>query len=102
MACLSTAIALAAVIAEYVQHTICNNRVSYIQALLITLASCIPLSTAGLGYVLKLTGGPITFVGYPTLIALTIANTAHKLFGINMVRTPVYVTFFITLVIYYW
>lgn len=102
MACLSTAIALAAVIAEYVQHTICNNKVSYIQALLITFASCIPLSTAGLGYVLQLTGGPITFVGYPTLIALTIANAAHKLFGINMVRTPVYVTFFITLVIYYW
>ncbi len=102
MACLSTSIALAAVITEYVEHKLFKNKISYVQALIITLLSCIPLSTAGLGYVLQLTAGPITFVGYPTLIALTLANAAHKLFGINMVRIPVYVTFITTLVIYYW
>lgn len=102
MACLSTAIALAAVIAEYVQHTLFSKKISYVQALLITLLSCVPLSTAGLDYVLHLTGGPITFVGYPTLIALTIANMLHKLCGFNMVRIPVYLTFITTLVLYYW
>lgn len=102
MACLSTAIALAAVVAEYVQHTLFKKRISYINALLITLASCIPISTAGLGYVLKLTGGAITFVGYPTLIVLTLANAAHKLFGVNMVRIPVYLTFVTTLFLYFW
>ncbi len=102
MACLSTSIALSAVIAEYVEHKICKNKVSYVQALIITLISCIPLSTAGLGSVLKLTAGPITFVGYPTLIVLTICNAAHKLLGINMVRIPVYLTFIATLAFYYW
>ena len=102
MACLSTSIALAAVITEYVEHKLFKNKISHVQALIITLLSCIPLSTAGLGYVLQLTAGPITFVGYPTLIALTLANAAHKLLGINMVRIPVYVTFITTLVIYYW
>ncbi len=102
MACLSTSIALSAVIAEYVEHKLFKNRISYVHALIITLISCIPLSTAGLGYVLKLTAGPITFVGYPTLIVLTLANAAHKLFGVNMVRIPVYLTFITTLVIYYW
>lgn len=102
MACLSTAIALAAVISEYIQHTIFANKISYLYALTITLFSCIPLSTAGLSYVLQLTDGPITFVGYPTLIALTLANIAHKLCAINMVRTPVYLTFLSTLIIYYY
>lgn len=102
MACLSTAIALAAVLAEYVQHTLFGSSISYVQALLLTLASCLPLSTAGLGYVLHLTAGPITFVGYPTLIALTIANMAHKLLGINTVRIPVYLTFAATLYAYYY
>lgn len=102
MACLSTAIAIAAVLSEYVQHNLFIGNISYIQALLLTLASCIPLSTAGLGYVLHLTAGPITFVGYPTLIALTFANMAHKLFGINMVRIPVYLTFVATLYAYYY
>lgn len=102
MACLSTAIALAAVIAEYTQHTLFNNNITYIQALLITLLACLPLSTAGLDYVLHLTGGPITFVGYPTLIALTLANMAYKLFGLSLVRIPVYLTFVTTLILYYW
>ena len=102
MACLSTSVALSAVIAEYVQQTILNHRVWFVTALIITLISCIPLSTAGLDYVIQLTGGVITFVGYPTLIALTLANIAYKLGGLKMVRIPVYATFFITLFAYYW
>ena len=48
MACLSTAIALCAVIAEYIQYEICQNTLGYVPALIITLISCLPLSTAGL------------------------------------------------------
>ena len=100
MACLSTAIALSAVLSEYLQQTIFKNKISFKHALTLVLLSCIPLSTAGLGYVLKLTGGPLTFIGYPTLIVLTFANIAHKLWGIKMVKTPVLVTFVAMLVIY--
>jgi LIVCS family branched-chain amino acid:cation transporter len=103
MACLSTAIALAAVIAEYAQHTLFKNKISYTKALLLTLASCLPLSTFGLSYVLALTAGPVTFVGYPVLIVLTLCNLSHKLWGTNFVRIPVLATFFLSLSAYfYW
>lgn len=102
MACLSTSIALAAVIAEYLQHKIFKEKISYTQALIITLASCLPLATAGLGYVLQLTAGPITFVGYPMLIMLTLCNLAYRVWGFSMVRIPVLVTFLVSLVGYFY
>lgn len=101
MACLSTAIALTVVAAEYVQHTLSKNKVSYRTALLMTIVACIPLATAGLDYVLKLTGGIITFVGYPTLIVLTLCNIAYKLWGFAPVKLPVAVTFVLAFVWYY-
>lgn len=100
LACLSTAIALAAVIAEYAKSNIFKNNISYAQALLLTLISCIPLATAGLGSVLKLTAGPLTFIGYPMLVTLTLCNLAHKLWGFNAVRMPVLATFFVSLAAY--
>lgn len=102
LACLSTAIALAAVIAEYVKNKLFNNNITYAQALLLTLISCIPLATAGLGWVLSLTAGPLTFVGYPMLIALTICNLAHKAWGFNAVRIPVLLTFIVSLGAYFY
>jgi branched-chain amino acid:cation transporter, LIVCS family len=100
MACFSTAIALGTVLADYVQNELFNNRISYIMALIITLLLCIPLSTVGLGYVLRLTGGPITYVGYPMLITLTFCNIAYKLYGFTYVKTPVLLTFIIALLCY--
>jgi len=74
MACLSTSIALAAVVAEYIQTEIFQHSIGYVPALILTLVSCLPLSTAGLTQVVQLTGGAITYVGYPILITLTICN----------------------------
>ena len=100
MACLSTSIALSAVVAEYFQLTIFNKKVGYVLSLIILLLLCIPLSTFGLDYVLKLTAGPITYVGYPVIIALTFCNLAHKLFKFDAVKLPVAATFVIALVSY--
>jgi LIVCS family branched-chain amino acid:cation transporter len=101
MACFSTAIALSVVVAEYLQHFIFRNKVSYIASLIITLISCIPLSTFGLGYVLKLTAGPITYIGYPVLIAITFCNIAYKVWGFTPIKTPVAITFVVTLISYF-
>lgn len=89
MACLSTAIALAAVVAEYTQEDVFNNKIKYVYALILVLLSCVPLSLYGLDAVLKLTGGAITYIGYPMLIALTILNIAYKLFDFKPVKIPV-------------
>lgn len=101
VACLSTAIALVATFAEYLKNDILNHKITYIQSLIITLLLCLPLSTFGLGQVLKLTGGPIVFIGYPVLIMLTFCNIAYKLFGFKPVKIPVAATLIIATLIYY-
>jgi LIVCS family branched-chain amino acid:cation transporter len=100
MACLSTAIALCAVIAEYIQYEICQNTLGYIPALIITMISCLPLSTAGLESVLTLTGGPICYIGYPVIIAITLCNIAYKLFDFKPIKMPVLLTFIAVLISY--
>lgn len=89
MACFSTAIALGAVVGEYVQHVIFKDKISFITALVLVLVSSLPLSIKGLSYVAELTGGPITYIGYPILIALTFCNLAYKLWGFKYVKFPV-------------
>ena len=102
MACLSTAIALSAVCAEYVQRHILQNKTDYISSLTLVLLACIPLSTFGLSKVLQITGGPLTFIGYPVVIALTLCNIAYKLVGFRFVKIPVVITFLVTTLLYYW
>ncbi len=101
MACLSTSIALTAVVAEYIQEEVFLNKVSYITGLSLVCLLSIPLSTMGLDGVLALTGGPLVYILYPTLIALTLCNIAYKLFGFNYVKLPVLATFIFSLVSYW-
>ena len=102
MACLSTSIALSAVLAEYIQKELFGNRIDYIPALTLGLAASLPLSIAGLSKVLELTGGPIVWIGYPVVIALTFCNIAYKLVGFKPVKTPVALTFVVAFASYYW
>ncbi len=101
MACLSTSIALGAVVAEYFKEVICKNRIGFVTSLALVMLASIPLSIYGLGAVLSLTGGIITYVGYPVMIALTFANIAYKLCNFRPVVVPVLATFVIALVSYY-
>ena len=101
MACFSTAMAVGAVVAEYIQHSLFNDTINFRTALIITLTACIPLSTFGLKYVLQLTGGPITFIGYPVLIAITFCNIAYKTCNFTPIKLPVFITFFIALTSYF-
>lgn len=103
MACLSTAIALSVVVTEYLRRELFNNKIGYIPGLVLLLASCIPLSIFGLSSVLKITGGPLTYIGYPVLIMLTFANCAHKLWGVRAVKVPVLAVFLLSVTSYlYW
>ena len=100
MACLSTAIGLGSVVGEYFQKEVAHNKMCYVSSLALTLILCLPLSSFGLSLVLKLTAGPITYVGYPMLIVLTLCNIAYKLFGFTPVRLPVALTFVLALASY--
>lgn len=101
MACFSTSIALSAVYGEYLQKTIFHNKISFVHGLILTLVASMPLSIFGLKQVLKLSAGPITFIGYPVIIALTLCNIGYKLFDFKYVKTPVALTFIISTIAYY-
>ena len=100
MGSLSTAIALTAVLAEYLQHDILRNKISFAKSAVLVLLACVPLSIYGFDMVMALTGGPIVYIGYPMLIALTFANIAYKWFGFKPVKVPVLLTGIITLLSY--
>lgn len=102
MACLSTSIALSVVAAEYVQSEIFRGKLPYVFSLIVVLIACLPLSVAGLTTVVGLTGGAITYVGYPVLITLTFCNIAYKLFAFRPVKTPVALVFAWTVLSLLW
>ena len=100
MACFSTSIALSAILAEFIRDEF-NHKIKFVNALAITLLASLPLSVYGLGAVLKLTGGPITFIGYPILITITLVNIAYKLIGFKPIKLPVAITAVISTLIYF-
>jgi len=102
MACLSTAIALGAVVGEYAQRHVFNRKISFPWALAAVLIASLPLSIFGLGTVLKLTGGPVMYIAYPVLITLTMLNIAYKKIGFMPVKVPVLVVAILATLSYYW
>ena len=102
MACLSTAIALSAVVAEYVERTLFRKHISFFMALVMVLIASIPLATFGLDKVLALTARPILYIGYPVLITLTMCNIAYKVRDFKFVKIPVLIAFIAALISYIW
>jgi branched-chain amino acid:cation transporter, LIVCS family len=100
MACFSTIIALAAVVAEYLQHYIFKEKVSYIKTLLITLIATFITSNFGLGAILKFSS-PVIDIGYPIFITITLCNLAYKLFDFKPIKVPVLLTLVMSLIAYF-
>ncbi len=99
MACYSTIIALAVVFAEFLQKIVCNNKISYLVALIIALVATGVISNFGLSTILHYSG-PIIDIGYPVLIVLMILNIAYKIFGFKPVKTPVAIAFILSIANY--
>lgn len=85
LACLTTAIALAAVFAEFLQQTIFRHTVSYIQALLLTLAVGFAISLLEFNGIVTLLA-PLLQIAYPALIVFTIYNIISKWQNISSPR----------------
>lgn len=90
-ACLSTSIALFAVLGEYIQKEVFNNKVGFVASLAILFVLCLPLSSYGLDYIIELAKGPILLIGYPVLITITFCNIVYKLWGFKYIKLPVIV-----------
>lgn len=78
LACLTTAIALAAVFAEFLQKVIFRNNLNYTQALIITLTIGFAVSLLEFTGIVKLLA-PCLQVAYPALILFTIYNIVSRL-----------------------
>ena len=100
LACLTTAIALTAVFADFIHEELFPNHVSYPVALLITLGISFGLSTLDFSGIAAFVG-PIMKILYPGLIIMSVLNLFHKVKGIQLIKTPVYSSIIIAAVAAY-
>lgn len=98
MACLTTAIALAAVFAEYIHKDITNYKLSYRNALIFTLVSAFFMSTLNFSGIMSFLAPILSFI-YPSLIVLAFVSVMHKLYNFQYIKLPVFATFVVTLAV---
>jgi LIVCS family branched-chain amino acid:cation transporter len=77
-ACLTTAIALASLFADFLRTEVCRGKIGNKTSLAITLAIGVLVSTLEFSGIAKFLG-PLLEMVYPALIALTIVNIGQKL-----------------------
>lgn len=100
LACLTTAIALISAFTDFVQKEVFLEKVSYEATLVGALLLTFFVSTfefTGISAFL----GPILQICYPGLIVLTILNIAHRLTNFEWIKTPVFFTFALSAVLYF-
>lgn len=92
MACLTTAIPLTHIFAEFLRKDLVGeNRLGNIPALIITLLISAGLANLGFMGIADLLE-PLLLMLCPALIVLCFVNSAEKLYQVNVNRGPVYVT----------
>lgn len=101
LACLTTAITLCAIFADYVQKELVLGRIDYQYSLLITLVITFAMANLGFEKLMQLML-PAWFIFYPALIVLSVLNIAYKLYGFKPVKVPVAITLILSTFHYYW
>lgn len=92
LACLTTAIVLTSLFADFLRKEVSKNQISSWLALSTTLLIAFFTSTLEFSGISKILG-PILEVTYPALIVLTILSIFHKLWGWQSIQLPIVVTF---------
>jgi len=100
LACLTTAIALVVVFADFINQDITNGKVSYEAGLVITLVITFFVAIMNFTSIAAFLS-PILQITYPALIMLTILNIIDKLYGVNSIKLPVLIVFVATLINYF-
>jgi LIVCS family branched-chain amino acid:cation transporter len=99
-ACLTTAITLTLIFAEYLKKDLCKEKISFNTSLILTLVLTIAfanLGFKGIGSFL----GPILEICYPGLIVLTILNIVHYFTGFKSIKLPVFLTFAASTILFF-
>lgn len=95
LACLTTAIPLSSICAEYIRQDLFKGKGGTLIPLLITLVISGAMANLGFMGIAKLLG-PVLQVLCPSLIVLSLLNIAHKLYETKVSKLPVYTTFAIS------
>lgn len=99
LACLTTAIALISVFSDFIQKEVFKEKISYEMTLAGSLLVTFAISTLQFNGISAFLG-PILQISYPGLIVLTVLNIAHQLTGFKPIKTPVFLTFAASTVLY--
>jgi branched-chain amino acid:cation transporter, LIVCS family len=91
LACLTTAIVLASLFADFLKKEVMQEKLSHKLSLFITIGIGFFVSTLEFAGIARFIG-PILELTYPALIVLTLLNIAHKLWGVKISHWPVTVT----------
>lgn len=86
-ACLTTAIVLATLFADFLRAELMQNRVGSRAALIVTLLIGFSVSTLDFAGISRFLG-PVLEAVYPALIALTVVNIVSKFFGARATHWP--------------
>jgi branched-chain amino acid:cation transporter, LIVCS family len=100
IACMTTAIALTAVFADYLTNELFRGRINYYQALLSTVLITFVMTNLGFSGIAKVIE-PVVMFCYPSLIVLSLANIAHVLWGFKYVQLLVGITFLLSIVMHF-
>lgn len=96
LACLTTAIALACVFAEFLHNDITLGKLGYIPSLIVTLIISYFVSIRNFNQIVAFLA-PILEILYPALIVLAFFNILHKLYRVKMIKIPAALTLIATI-----
>lgn len=96
LACLTTAIVLTSLFADFLRKDVTRERIKPATAIITTLCIAFCTSTLEFSGIAKVLG-PILEVIYPALIVLTVLSIFYKLWGWTMVRMPIVIAFVLKL-----
>ena len=99
-ACLTTAISLTSIFADYLQKDLLQEKIGKAASLVLTLVIAVLFANLGFDGINAFLS-PILEICYPGLIVLTLMNILHYLYGVSIVKTPVFLTFFVSAFIYF-
>lgn len=100
IATLTTAMSLVTILADYLCFDIMKGKIPYLPTLIFTIVINIFVENMKFAGLMKIIG-PIAFLMYPSLIALSFVCILNKLYNFKYIKTVTFVTFAITLYGYY-
>lgn len=97
LSCLTTAIALSVVSAEFLEKAIFKGKVNYLWNLIIVLGITSLVSMLEFSGIVRFLA-PILNVAYPSFLLLSVLNIFYKLFKFKPVKVPVFALLLVTLI----